>query len=108
MVPGRSDPVATDPFMLDIVAWENADNAAAYATPSFCHIEDGVQVTTALADHRHRHRRRRHHHHHHHRVARPLHKHSCFHGLPPSQNDLALDDKLTKVEMLGIITDSQV
>lgn len=42
-VPGRSDPVPTDPFMVDIVPWENSDNASGYATPSFCDIVDGTQ-----------------------------------------------------------------
>jgi len=43
-VPGRSDPVATDPFMIHVVPEDHYHNATAFPTASFCEIRNGVQV----------------------------------------------------------------
>jgi len=43
-VPGRSDPVPTDPFMMLVTAEARFDADTGFATASFCEIQNNVQV----------------------------------------------------------------
>ena len=43
-VPSRTDPVASDPFMMFIAPVERFDTSSSFATANFCEIRDYVQV----------------------------------------------------------------